>query len=320
MASREACDLSEQNLTEVPVVPKMETLVSLDVSKNVIQNLPNMSGFTSLRSLDLSHNNIIDITPLSSLKLLRELNISNNRIVSLAVIGNLSSLEVLNASYNRITTIAAQMPDSLLDCDISYNEMSSVEFLQHKFPVTMCRIDFTGNMINNPMELRYLAVFPNITEVGSGMVDRFRDLHMIPYLKHVCPSVFTFDGIDVIDAIDPEGFPSEDDLFEVLMNGDETVLRQMLQKVETKVEWAAPSFVPFEEEFDAEAVRSVENLLERVERKIDTNDTHQVTPSPNAAQIREMRAEVAEMKEQLSALLRMLYVHDQAVRNLIPDP
>ena len=319
-------DFSDQGLSELPVLPKPGVIVKLDLSSNILKTIPNMMAFSFLRTLNLSHNQLVDVTNLATLRSLRELDISHNRIVSIGFAASLTNLEILKASHNRIATVAAQMPDSLIDCNLSFNEISSVEFLQHKFPTTLERLDFSSNMINEVMELRYLAVFTNLSVVRSGLLQKNRDLMMTQYVKHICPSIKLFDGEECQDEPDTEDFPNEDDLFEVLMNGDEQTLRQMLSKTSKDIVWEAPSFVAYEdEEVLPDDVRRLEREIADLEDQARARAQPPSPPQPvvrpppalDRAKIREMKAEVAEIKTQLSAFLKMLFVHDRAVQDLL---
>ena len=325
----DAYDFSDQGLSELPILAKPSVIVRLDLSSNILKSVPDMSDFSFLRTLNLSHNQLVDVGNLASLRSLRELDISHNRIVSIGFVSALSSLEILKASHNRIATVAAQMPDSLIDCNLSFNELSTVEFLQHKFPTTLERLDFSSNMIDQVMELRYLAVFTNLSVVRSGLLQKNRDLMMIPYVKHICPSIKVFDGEDCPDDVPCESFPNEDDLFEVLMSGDEQTLCQMLTKPSQDLVWEPPAFVAYEEdEAGSEEVQRLERQIMDLEAEARARPPPEPEPEPepsrvtrpqkiDSAKIREMKTEVAEIKAQLEVLLKMLFVHDQAVQELL---
>jgi hypothetical protein len=319
--SRESLDFSDQNLLNFPSIPKSSIIVQLNLRTNFLTTLPIMSKFTSLRSIDLSSNQFVDLSPLSVLKGLRELDCSHNQIVSLAFTAPLVNLTVLRAAYNRVTTIAAQMPDSLSECDISHNEFASVEFLQFKFSPALERLDISGNLIRDVVELRYLSVFPNLLVLNAGFVDAHRDLHLIPFVRYLCPALALFDGVDCSECEPPDEFPEPDQLYDVLVRGDDADLCDLIRRSEPSIAWAPPTFIAFrEEELPADdGLAEAEEQLAELEGRLPLFEQEVPEPEPafappNPAEIERMRAELAEMKAQLTEIVRLVYVHDQAVR------
>lgn len=316
---RDNIDYSEQGLTEFPAIPKPNLVIKMNLSINLLRILPSMHEFNFLRYLDVSNNKFTDLSALSRLNSLRELDISHNRIVSLGFVATLPNLEILRASFNRIVAVSASMPQSLIDLDLSHNEINSLEFLQKKVPVTIERIDVSNNLIIHVMQLRYIAVFQNLRILNAGLYHQNQGIQIIPFLKHICPSLELFDDNDCDEPKSPN-FPDDETLFECLMGGDETELQILLQKEDKSITWDEPTFIPFnsyETELQA-PINDLEQRLHSIESRIPNpkllspvRDDPQEIKTINA-----LRHDIGELKKQLAQLSQMLFVHDAAVKQI----
>jgi hypothetical protein len=316
--SQESADYSDQRLTEFPAVPNPSRILALNLQLNLLTSLPQLSKFSLLRTVDLSNNQLVDLSPLTVVKTLRELNCSGNRLVSLAFLASLPGLVILRAAHNRIATVTTKMPDSLLDCDLSHNEISTVEFLQFKFPGTLQRLDISSNLITTVVELRYVSVFFNLLVLTTGHLAKHPDLEILAFVKYLCPSLTLFDGVDCRDVVEPPDFPRSGDLYDCVVRGSDDDLCQLLARKEARIEWSLPTFVPFREVAEetgdltelAAMVDDIEARLARVQEPPPAN----AIPAPNPLEVEKMRQEIIEMKQQVADLVKLLYVHDAAVR------
>jgi hypothetical protein len=210
------------------------------------------------------------------------------------------------------------MPDSLLDCDLSHNEISSFEFLQFKFPVALQRLNISSKLITTVVELRYVSVFEKLLVLTSGHLTRHQDLELLAFVKYLCPSLTLFDGVDCSDVAEPPDFPESDQLFDAVTRGSDDELCQLLKRKEAAIEWSVPTFIPFREVADepedlTEIARMVENMEARLARMQEAPPAN-VIPAPNPFEVERMKHDVLEMKRQVADLVKLLYVHDTAVR------
>jgi hypothetical protein len=321
---QDVLDLSDQRLAEFPTVSDANLISGLNVSQNLIRSLPVMTQFMAIEILDVSHNQLVDLSSISVLMTLRELNCSHNRIVSLGFVGALPALRVLHASHNRITTVTAQIPETLTECDLSYNSIDSVEFLQYQFPETVERLDFSGNGISDVIELRYVAVFTGLLLLSTGLLELHPDLQLVQFARHLCPTLAVFDGVDCDSEEPSPDFPDSEQLFQVLLNGDEETLCSLLHKEDTRFTWAPATFLPFEEDvpsFDSQDLGPIRQHLAELERRVpgahdSEDDAEEDAPEYPPERFELLRQEVEDMKAEVRDLLKMVYVHDSAVKDL----
>lgn len=315
--SNDTVDYSNQKLTEFPIIAKQNLVVQINLKNNKLLNLPNLSNFTVLRTLDISRNRFIDLSPISSITSLRVLDCSENRIVSLGFVTSLVNLEVLRASHNRISTVAVQMPETLIDVDLSNNEIVSLDFLQHKFPPTIQRLDISSNLVSEVISLRVIAVFTHLRTLNVGLLESNRDIQLLALVKHLCPSLVLFDGAECPEEM-PPNFPNPDYLLDVLVRGNESELRSIIQSDEKKITWDEPQFITFNEVTPPSPILSLEKKLENLERKLPllAKKVENSSPSKKAV-IQQMFHDINELKAQISVISNMIYIHDQAMKGIL---
>ncbi|OHT05888.1 hypothetical protein TRFO_26247 [Tritrichomonas foetus] len=320
--SSDNVDYSNQNMTEFPTIAKQNIIIRINLRNNKILSLPNLSNFSVLRVLDLSHNRFVDLSPISSILSLRELDCSENSLVSLGFVASLSNLEILRASHNRISTVAVQMPNSLIDVDLSYNEIVSLDFLQHKFPSSIQRLDISANSIDEVISLRVMAVFPNLHTLNVGLLETNKDIQILSFVKFLCPSLVLFDGAECSDLNLDENFPNNEILLDVLVRGNENELRSLIQNVENRIIWDDPNFIPFDEVVPSSPLLVIERKLQQIEQKIPMLRKHAEQASPRLSQIQRTKLDqigqdIGELKAQIAELTQTLYVHEMAMKSII---
>lgn len=317
--SNDNVDYSNQKLTEFPIIAKQNLVIQINLKNNKLLNLPNLSNFTVLRTLDISRNRFIDLSPVSAITSLRVLDCSENRIVSLGFVAPLVNLEILRASHNRISTVAIQMPESLIDVDLSNNEIVSLDFLQHKFPLTLQRLDISSNLVSEVISLRVIAVFTHLHTLNVGLLESNRDINLLALVKHLCPSLVLFDGVECPEEM-PPNFPNPDHLLDVLVRGNESELRSLIQNNETKITWDEPQFIPFNEETPPSPILSLEKQIEKLEKKLPILSKKVENSSPSKkAIIQQMYRDINELKSQISVISNMIYFHDKAMKEILPQ-
>lgn len=138
-------ELTEQRLTDLSALARLENLVELDLTCNNISNLRPISQLTNLQSLDLSDNKVTDIASLRNLTRLTSLDLEGNCLVNLKplqYLTNLQSLVITNDS------------NSLADCWLS--DFSPLSQLTHLTHLIIRDTNFTDS------DIQYLASLKNL--------------------------------------------------------------------------------------------------------------------------------------------------------------
>ena len=112
-------NLSAQNLTDLGEIDKLDSLVSLDLSRNRLTSVFRLEYSLSrltLRSLNLSDNELEDVTALGALTALEEIDLSGNNLSSTQGLSRLRGLKTLKLSGNPLTpeqldALRAALPD-----------------------------------------------------------------------------------------------------------------------------------------------------------------------------------------------------------------
>lgn len=321
-------DCSGQSLTVLPRAARPNVVVTLNASNNLLKDIPDIVSFAALRYLDLSNNKFSDLSILESVPSLRELDISGNRLRSIEFCASLADLEVLRASRNRIREVSFKLPQNLIDLDLSTNEIASLDFMEKNVPVGIEKIDVSGNQIDTLVSLRFLAVFQQLHTFTVGLLTLFPGAKVLQYVKHLCPSIEYFDDTPCAQVEEPEF--DTDKLIDILVNVDEQELEALLRDGPGGgLEWSPATFIPFEDD-----VKSVTPLAELQNRLKALEDALPRTPqvqkqrqqvdmliSPYAApeesqEMKELRGDISELKQQMAKVAELLYVHDQALRQI----
>ena len=272
-----------------------------------------MDDFICLRYLDLSNNKFTDLKQISNIISLRELNISNNFITNLNFLNNLTSLEVLKASNNKINDIKEKMPINLIDVDLSENQFNSLEFIQNSFSDQIRHLDLSGNNINEIRSLRFIAVLTQIKVFQIDLLEKNKDLLLIQFVKHLCPSIEEFDGSDCSLIPETNLFNSEN-LIDILVNGTENQLKIFLKSKDPIIKWDEPVFVQFDVDVPQTPLKGIEERLRVIETKIpDESDNN------NDNLYKDLKDEINILRQQITKMAEILFVHDKAMKKLWED-
>ena len=319
-SANDTVNCSDHQLTELPEIQRPGVVVTLTASNNLIKNLPDMRVFSMLRYLDLSNNKIADASPLHQLRSLRELDISGNRITNIAFAERLDNLEVLRASRNRIRQILIPLPENLAELDISSNELTNLDFMERNIPLGIEKMDVSGNAIDSLISLRYLAVFQQLHTFTVGLLPLFKNLKVLQYVKHLCPSLEYFDDVSCATTDTPD-FDTER-LIEILVSLNENDLEDLLRDGNVgELSWEEPVFVQFEEDtLPMTPIRALNDRLKAIETEISNkNDENPLIPSPKLdirQEIADLKQTVDELSQQMLKVVELLYVHDKALERI----
>lgn len=310
-------EMVNQGLKQFPQIDETEAVETIDVSQNFIRDIPSLENFVSLRSINISKNKVSDLSPLSKLQSIVEINCSKNLIESLDPLSSLQTLKVLIASENRIKDITKPLSKSLIEIDLSNNQLENFEFLQDKLGAKLQSLDISGNNITEIRSLKYIAVFTQLVSINVGLVDPNPELKVIKFAKYLCPMLDSIDGYECGTVDTNEDF-NPDALLDVLLNGTEGELRAMLSHSAAPIQWDEPQFVPFEADIPATPLKGIEERLRKIEQKIPdesaAKQNEKQKEQVSASEIREIRQEIAELREQVVKLSELLYVHDCAMK------
>lgn len=324
--SLERINLSKGGYTEFPKIQKPNIVLYLNLSKNLIKTLPNMAAFNAIRYIDISSNKFTNLNALESLRSVKEIDCSYNKLTDINFVSNLPTLEVLRASHNQIRDINCILPKNIIDIDLSFNELKNLNFLQTNFPAGIERIEVSGNLIHEIINLRFLPLFQQLRMFNIGLLEENSDIQLLPFVKLLCPSIELFDGMDCVN-IEDTGF-DKDEIIQVLVKESESELRSFLSNYDGGIKWEEPTFIPFENDVPATPIRKLANRIETLEEKI-ADPPERITPpkntgnllspyqnSSNSGNIQSLQQELSEIKQQIAQIAEILYVHDKALKQL----
>ena len=314
--NNDSYDFSNQNLVEFPLVPQASSIIRLNLSNNNIKSFPKIEEYKFLRYLDISSNRISDLSILNSLTSLHVLDCSFNQLSSLSFTANLLNLEILNASHNRIAEITSNLPQNLLSIDLSYNHISSFEFLQEKCPTGIEKLFLSNNKVDSIMDLKYISVFRNLRILNVGFLDKFLHLRILSFVKYILPYLEVFDDTDC-SHLDTSNEWDYNELINILLNGDEEEFRGYLMD-NSELRWDEPVFFDFVQNVPPTPLREVNERLRNVELLTEEQENRKMRIDSDRfdEDIAEIRREINELKQQTLQISQLLFVHDKALQQI----
>ncbi|XP_072487856.1 toll-like receptor 4 isoform X2 [Notamacropus eugenii] len=192
-------------LPNLPIFPKLFSLVLTDCNFDILPNLPSTS-FSSLKELRITHHR--DLTTLSDLKLpsLELLDLSQNTLTVLSCcsdkIFGTPKLKHLNLSYNARITLAKNFMglENLESLDLQHSQMKGLNSLRH---LKMAGNSFQDNTLHD--------IFKNLNELISLNISYCRleqvlqrameSLHQLQVLDISHNNLQTFDPLICIPLL-----------------------------------------------------------------------------------------------------------------------
>lgn len=319
-SNRDNVDYSSQSLTEFPQISRENLVINFNLSNNMIKKFPSLSNFTNVRRLNISCNKFTDLTPLSAMSALDELDCSYNSVTNIDFIGDLKKLRSLNASHNNIKKVNCKFPEDLFKLDLSFNQFTSLDFLESVNPEKIENLYLEGNQVNEIISLKFIAVLKVLRILTTGLLDKNPGIKLLSFVKFLCPSLQFFDEADCSDAFNDSGEWSDQEILNIFLNGTDEDLRRVLCQNNMQVLWEDPEFIAYDVDpeddsplFNSKFLSHVERRLIRFEDRITEieNNTPEVDKS-----ISQIRREMSEMKEQMDKLVRILFAHDKALEKI----
>ncbi|CAG9336317.1 unnamed protein product [Blepharisma stoltei] len=183
-------NLSSKQISSFSALKRFEKLVDLDISKLQIITLPsellNLDSLSSLKCtynplketwplplnlliLDLSNNDLSRLS-FGRMPWLETLIISNNRIIDISALSQLPSLKYCYASSNCIESLHSLSSLSIIELDISENNLKSSESLR---PImhSICAVFIFGNPFYKP-RFPVPPIFNEFKSNGKGLFFR----------------------------------------------------------------------------------------------------------------------------------------------------
>ncbi|XP_026184250.1 transforming growth factor beta activator LRRC32 isoform X2 [Mastacembelus armatus] len=151
-------DLSENKLTYFPLLPRINVIKYLDVSRNQLQSIDTSGSpeknirvkLCHLWYLDLSYNQLTTI-PESFLPFIRSievLNVSNNCIGSFSIANQLQKMKVINLSYNSLQSLIFEK-NSLQSLEKLFLQGNHLTTLDHQVLQSLPNIKYLHLQQNN---------------------------------------------------------------------------------------------------------------------------------------------------------------------------
>jgi hypothetical protein len=208
---------------------------------------------------------------------------------------------------------------------LANNQLTDLVFMDRCLPVnTLEDLDVSGNQITDLIQLRYLPVYTKLHTVKVGFIEMFSGLPIVQFVNYLSPTITTFDDEpcgNVQTQFDTE------QLVKLLVDGSEQRLRKFLVDSDlVQIAWDEPQFIDFREEsppspLDAmmDRIRQIEDRIARGPQRPAPQTGTLLSPFPKQEELPELRGlrqDIAEMKQQIAQVAQLLYVHDQALREL----
>jgi Leucine-rich repeat (LRR) protein len=106
LTTLQSLNLSGSHIADLYPLKRLTALQTLDLRETQVANLAPLKGLTALQSLDLMETKVADIGPLKGLTALRELRLYGTHVVDLAPLKGLTALQWLDLSYTQVADLA----------------------------------------------------------------------------------------------------------------------------------------------------------------------------------------------------------------------
>jgi hypothetical protein len=221
-----------------------------------------------------------------------------------------------------IRDITTPMPESLAILNLANNELENLDFLDNMIsPANLETLDVSGNQIRQLIHLRFLGTYVRLHTLKVGILNLFKDLQVVEFVKHLCPRLETFDDEPCADV----EAHFDDELINILVAASESRLCAFLNI--SQIEWEEPTFLAFTDDEAPTPLRDLQNRLEMIEsqlpktpvRKQGTQVGTLLSPFPRhdePPEVKALRQDIGELRMQIGQIAEILYVHDVALRKI----
>eukprot|EP00102_Acyrthosiphon_pisum_P013096 XP_008182521.2 PREDICTED: leucine-rich repeat and guanylate kinase domain-containing protein-like [Acyrthosiphon pisum] len=156
----EYLDVSHNCLKQILNFRPPKMLYHVDYSNNNIEHMDDLSHFWSIAYLDLSYNSIKHVNGLSELNHLKFINLSHNGIKHIHYSLPCSLVEI-NLSCNDLESIQLDMSSSMCEIlDLSHNKLKLLDFLKNAKQLSV--LDIQANMIDDVLQIEYIKTLTNL--------------------------------------------------------------------------------------------------------------------------------------------------------------
>jgi len=191
-------------------------------------------------------------------------------------------------------------------------------------PTSLEVINVESNSIDGIMNLKYIPLFGKLRVLNTGFLFSNQDLRLLSFVKHICPSLEVFDGVDCSDSLNEGSSFDDQKLVDLFLNGTESELRELLLDDSIDVKWDDPVFIAYDTDLPLTPIKNLEERIKNIESQIPSTQKAMgetvslIPPNQDSMQtsIDSLRNEVSEIKRQISQIAELLFVHDKAVERL----
>lgn len=163
---------------------------------NQITDISILSKFNSLTKISASDNQITDLTPIQNLENLQNINFGNNQITSIEPITNLTNLKYLYMDNNQITSIVGiQNLKKLVEISMAGNKIEDVNSI---FGIsTLTNIDLSRNQVKDISQINEQNNLVKLN-LNYNQLTNLQGIEKIPNLEVFSASNNQIQNIDTI--------------------------------------------------------------------------------------------------------------------------
>lgn len=172
--------LDWNQITDISVLSKLESLTKISASDNQITNLTPITNLKKLQNINFGNNQIKSIEPITKLSSLKYLYLDNNQITSIEGIENLKSLIEISIAGNQIENVNSLFSITTLNTiDLSRNQIRDISQIANQTNLLKLNLNY-----NQLMQLEGIEKIPNL-EVFSASNNQIQNIDTISYLSRL---------------------------------------------------------------------------------------------------------------------------------------
>lgn len=167
-------------ITDVSVLSKLESLTKISASDNQITDLTPITNLKKLQNINFGNNQIKSIEPITKLSSLKYLYLDNNQITSIEGIQNLKSLIEISIAGNQIENVNSLFSIATLNTvDLSRNQIKDISQIVNQTNLLKLNLNY-----NQLMQLEGIEKIPNL-EVFSASNNQIQNIDTISHLSRL---------------------------------------------------------------------------------------------------------------------------------------